>query len=403
MYKTKLTQWKFFKNNRQTDVANLLYLERHRQAMGKESTFRRNGKPVDVTAYMRRKGLRPMDLLEAAQSGDLPPTLRVRTPPPVLPKGIEAPDDFRLQEAYLHWSLDNPLMPPQIDARYFRDLDRYHDSAAMSSVTMLTHGCWLLSIGRMKEGGTFCRRAFGTIDGVLDASAQFAVYELLGSAARYPDQGIHRQLWNYLAKYAVKIGRVNDRLQRMLNAFAKHARDFSVEDNVAMLQWARRFSSMQSNGMFDSKPFDYTLLQPWDMLPMNKSYYHRYYISQVLWEVDEIPSATISYLEALEDPWNLRADLLLIFGNQTAWADDRISTMALKMLAQMPLTNPPRYLQFMCLYALARNNRARCQGEKVRFSPDHKLAKEYLRRAAESEQALGLPFYTYPLGEQLLT
>ncbi|KAI3319565.1 hypothetical protein HD806DRAFT_509382 [Xylariaceae sp. AK1471] len=386
MYKTKLTQWKFFKNNRQEDVAKLLSLERHRQTMGKESTFRRNGKPVDLAAYMRRKGLRPIDLLVMAQSGDLPPTLRCRTPPPsppMLPKKIEAPDDFLLQEAYLHWTLDNPSMPPQMDARYFQNLDDYHNSAAMRSVANLTHGCWLLSIGRVQEGGHFCRKAFATVDGVLDTSAQFAVYELLGAVTRYPDPGIHRELWNYLAKYAAKIGRANDRLKRMLTALAKHARNFNLEHNVAMLQWGRRFSSKQSNGMFDGKPFDYTLLQPWDMLPMDKSYYHRYYISQALWEVDKIPSATIASLEAFEEPDNMRADLLLMFGNGTAWADDRISSMALKMLADMPRANPPRYLQFMCLYAVARNNRARCQGEEYASSTDHMLARHSLTQAAE--------------------
>ncbi|KAH8159684.1 hypothetical protein CIB48_g8566 [Xylaria polymorpha] len=389
MYKTKLTQWKFFKNNRQADVANLLYLQRHRLAMGKESTFRRNGRTVDVAAYIRRKGLRPVDLLEAAESGDLPPTLRCRTPPPppppppLLPKEIGAPDDFILQEMYLHWTLDHPLMPPQLDANYFKDLDRYHESDAMRSVTLLTHGCWLLSIGRIPEGGEFCRNAFSTIDRVLDGSAHFAVYELLGVVCRYPDLGIHRALWNYLSKYAARIGGVNEKLQRLLAAFAKQARNFSLEHNVAMLQWGRRFSSTQSNGMFDGKPFDYTLIQPWDMLPMNRSYHHRYYLNQGLWEADGIPTATIYSPEGSEDPWDLRADLLVIFGNQTAWLDDRISTMALKMLAQVPSNRPPGYLQFICLYALAQSNRARCPGGKAQFNPDHKLAREYLRRAAE--------------------
>ncbi|KAI0451393.1 Clr5 domain-containing protein [Xylaria acuta] len=389
MYKTKLTQWKFFKNNRQADVANLLYLQRHRLAMGKESTFRRNGRTVDVAAYIRRKGLRPVDLLEVAESGDLPPTLRCRTPPPppppLLPKEIGAPDDFLLQEAYLHWSLDHPLMPPQLDANYFKELDRYHESDAMRSVTLLTHGCWLLSIGRIRDGGGFCRKAFSIIDRVLDGSAHFAVYELFGVVSRYPDLGIHRALWSYLSKYAARIGGVDDKLQRVLVAFAKLARNFSLGHNVAMLQWGRRFASTQSNGTFDGKPFDYTLIQPWDMLPMNRSYHHRYYLNQGLWEADGIPTATIYSPEGDGDPWDLRADLLVIFGNQTAWLDDRISTMALKMLAQVPSDRPPGYLHFMCLYALAQNNRARCQGEKVQFDPDHKLAREYLRRAAEGE------------------
>ncbi|KAI0188668.1 hypothetical protein EV127DRAFT_119546 [Xylaria flabelliformis] len=390
MYKTKLTQWKFFKNNRQTDVANLLYLQRHRLALGKESTFRRNGRTVDVAAYIRRKGLRPVDLLEAADSGDLPPTLRCRTPPPpppppplLLPRDIGAPDDFMLHEAFVHWSLDHPLMPPQLDAYYFKELDLYHESDAMRSVTLLTHGCWLLSIGKMREGGGFCRLAFSTIDRVLDKSAHFAVYELLGVVSRYPVPEIQRMLWTFLSNYAAKIGGVNEKLRHVLAAFAKVSRNHSIGHNVEMLQWSRRFASEQSNGTFDGKPFDYTLIRPWDILPMNRSYYHRYYLNQRTWQPDGITSATIYSPEGDGDPWDMRADLLVIFGNQTAWLDDRISAMALKMLKQVPPDRPLGYLHFICFYALAQNNRARCRGGNLQFNPDHKLAREYLRRAAE--------------------
>ncbi|TGJ82490.1 hypothetical protein E0Z10_g6268 [Xylaria hypoxylon] len=384
MYKTKLTRWKFFKNNRQADVANLLYLQQSRLAMGKESTFRRNGRAVDVAAYIKRKGLRPFDLLQAAPSGDLPPTLRCRTPPPpLLPREIDAPDDFLFQEAYLHWSLDHPLMPPQMDNNYFKELDRCQKSGAMRSVTLLTHGCWLLSIGRMNEGGDFCRSAFSTIHSVLDRSAHFTVYELLGAVSRYPDLGIQRALWSYLANYEAEIGGMNDRLQRLLAAFGKLSRNFSLEHNVTMLQWSRRFSSTQSNGMFDGKPFDYTLIQPWDILPMNRSYHHRYYLNQGLWEADTIPTATIYSPEGDGDPSTLRADLLVIFGNQTAWTDERIATIAQRMLREMPSDRPPRYLQFICLYALAHINRTRCRGENAHSSPGHKRAREYLRQAVE--------------------
>ncbi|KAI1420196.1 Clr5 domain-containing protein [Xylaria sp. FL1777] len=398
MYKTKLTQWKFFKNNRQADVANLLYLQRHRLAMGKESTFRRNGRAVDVAAYIRRKGLRPVDLLKAARPGDLPPTLRCRTPPPpppLLPREMDAPDDFLFQEAYLHWSLDHPLMPPQMEASYFKELDRCQESEAMRSVTLLTHGCWLLSIGRMNEGGSFCRRAFSIIDSVLNTSAHFAVYELMGAVSRYPDLGIQRALWSYLSKYAARVGGVNGRLQRMLGTFTKLARNSSLEHSVAMLQWGRRFSSNQSNGMFDGKPFDYTLIQPWDILPMNRSYHHRYYLNQGLWEADTIPTATIYSPEGDVDSWALRADLLIILGNQTAWADERIPTMAQAMLGQMPSDRPPGYLEFICLYALAHTNRVRCREKKARLSPEHERARNYLRRAIEVQSQAWQPGKNY--------
>ncbi|KAI1148583.1 hypothetical protein F4825DRAFT_433503 [Nemania diffusa] len=385
MYKTKLGQWRYFKNNRKHDVVNLLHLQQQRLKMGKETTFRRNGRTINLYAYMKRKGLQRVDLLEEVQSGDLPPTLRVRTPPPppapALPKEIRDPDDFILQESYLHWSLDHPLMPPKLDIRYFENLDQYHESEAMRSVALLTHGCWLLTIQKISEGGRLCQRAFLTIDRVLDESAHFAVYELFGAVSRYPDPGIYKNLWGYLEKLA-QTRRVNDKLRRLLAAFAKLANTFSIDHNVAMLQWSRRFSSKQCNGKFDGKPFDYTLIQPWDVLPMDRSYYHRYYLNQGLWEPDEIPTATIYGSDEGRNVWDMRADLLIMFGNSTAWMDPRISNIALKLLTKAG--HPyPRYLHFVCLYAQALNNRARCRGSKASCNADHKLAREHLRQAAE--------------------
>lgn len=59
--------------------------------------------------------------------------------------------------------------------------------------------------------------------------------------------------------------------------------------------------------------------------------------------------------------------------------------MAQKMLNEMPSDNPPRYLQFVCLYALAHTSRARCWDKKAQYNPDHKHAREYLQKAIEGE------------------
>lgn len=391
MYKTKLAQWKFFKNNRQVDVASILKIQRQRQKIGKESTFRRNGRPVNLDAYIKRSGLPSVDLLKEARSDDLPPTVRCGTP---LLREIRLPDELVMQEAYMNWSLDHPLMPPKSDATYFEDLDRYHKGEAVHSVSLLTHGCWLLAIGKINEGGRLCRRAFMTIDRVLDKSAHFAIYELVGAVSRYPDPGIYSALWQYLANRLnemSKVGRVNEKLRRILTAFATLAREYSLEHNIAMLQLTRRFSSEQSHGTFDGKPFNYALIQPWDVLPMDESYYHRYYLNQGQWTADEIPTAVFYGREGAEPPWNLRADLLIMFGNQTAWMDDKISNIALKMLGDMPSDHPPRYLQFACHYAMALNNRALCRGTKARVNTCHKLARENLQAAAKSKYRLLLP------------
>ncbi|KAI1432879.1 hypothetical protein GGR50DRAFT_671706 [Xylaria sp. CBS 124048] len=397
MYKTKLTQWKFYKNNRKTDVANILYMQRYRRAMGKESSFRRNGRKIDVDAYIRRKGIQPTELLKVARPGALPTMLRCRTPPRTLStmifRTIDPPDDLVLQEVYQQWSLEPRVMPPQFNSSYLHDLDQYHQGDALNSVKHLTHGCWLMSIGKIVEGGAFCRQAFNSIDSILKSSAHFAIYELLSAASRYPDINIHRALWGYLSEYAGKLNTVDDKLRRVLAAFAKVARNYGAEFNVQMMQWGRRFASTQSNGSFDGEPFDYTLIQPWDMLPVSHSYQHRYYLSQIPWEVEGIPTAAIYSPDEGEEPWDLRADLLIMLGTKTRWADDRISTIALKMLAKMPTDNPPRYLQFVCLYALARNNRARCRGYAAYSSTDHKLAREYLK------QAVNVQYESWPAGK----
>ncbi|KAI1172639.1 hypothetical protein F4777DRAFT_493988 [Nemania sp. FL0916] len=384
MYKTKLAQWKFFKNNRQADVAKILHLKQQRLEQGKESSFRRNGRDVDVDTYMKRRRLQPTDLLEMARSGDLPPTLRCRTPPvPPMLKRMELPDDMYLQQAYLHWSHDHPLMPPKLEAGYLGRLDQYHESEAMRSVLLLSQGSWLMAIGRIREGGSLCQRAFSTIDLVLEEPAHFAVYELIATVCRYPDPGIYKALWGYLVNRSMQMHGVNGKLRQMLMAFARMAKDSSLEHNVAMLQWGRRLSSEQSDGTFDGKPFDYTLIQPWDVLPRDKSYHHRYYLNQGKWLANEIPTATIYSSGDSKDPSDLRADLLIIFGNQTNWLDERISGIALKLLAEMPPDQPSQYLRFACCYALALSSRARCRGTRAHGNTDHKLARTHLQQAID--------------------
>ncbi|KAI1340344.1 hypothetical protein F5Y15DRAFT_55400 [Xylariaceae sp. FL0016] len=395
MYKTKLTQWKLFKNNRQADVANLLYLQRHRQAIGKESTFRRNGKMVDIEAYMRRKGLRANDLLEVAEPGDLPPTLRCRTPPS-LPMQIEPPDDLRAQQVIIQWQTHEVAAPPHIDVNVKSLLDMHHQSEAMHSVTLLTHACWLFALGRVDEGGEVCRKGFGLANHILEDPASFSIFELWQGLLRYPNPDVIKSLWNYLLQYLATTNGQARPLYRMLEALSGLSQTHKLEDTLDTVKWGLRLASGLANGLFDGRPFDYTMVKPWDLLPLEDSY-HRYYILNNSWEVDTIPTATIPSVAEFQSPWSLRADLLLIFGNQTEWRDERISTVALKLLAQMRASPSPhsKYLEFISLYATARNNRTRADNQDARTSLDHKLAREYLQKAADIQKEAWRPGKNY--------
>ncbi|KAI1765441.1 hypothetical protein GGR53DRAFT_490460 [Hypoxylon sp. FL1150] len=394
MYKTKLTQWKFFKNNRQADVANLLYLQRHRLAIGKESTFRRNGKPIDVEAYMRRRGISAFDLVEVADSGDLPPTVRCRTPPSV-PKILDPPDDLRLKERFFQWTSQKFVKPRPIETGYVKRLDLHHQSKALHSVQLLTHGCWLFSTGHNKEGGDFCRGAFALLHHILDTSAFLSFFEMMMAIRRYPNTEIIKELWSYLSRYAAAIDGVNQPLHRVLVAFANFSQQHALEHNIDILDWALQWASARFNSSFDGKSFDYTMLKPWDLVPVGESY-HRYYLCLNHWEVDSIPTATIPSLDEFEDPSNLRADLLLIFGNQTSWCDERISKVALKVLEQNRASSKPSdYLEFVCLYATAQHSKKRSIGDDPTTSIDHKLAREYLQLAADLQGRAWAPGKNY--------
>ncbi|KAI1073694.1 hypothetical protein F5B20DRAFT_566261 [Whalleya microplaca] len=393
MYKTKLTQWKFFKNNRQADIANILYLQRHRLAIGKESTFRRNGKPIDVEAYMRRRGINAFDLVEVAESGDLPPNLRCRTPPSI-PMVLDPPDDLRLKERFFQWTSQKFVKPRPIDTGFIERLDTHHASKALHSVELLTHGCWLFSAGYNQQGGDFCRGAFALLHHILDPSAFLTFFEVMLAVRRYPNTEIIKELWNYLSRYAAMIEGVNGPLRRVLASFASFSQQHGLQYSVEILDWALQWASGRFNSFFDGKPFDYTMLKPWDLVPVES--YHRYYLCLNRWEVDSIPTATIPGLDEFEDPSNLRADLLLIFGNQTGWNDDRISPIALKVLEQNRSSlKSSDYLEFVCLYSTARHNKARSEGDDPTLSLDHKLAREYLQLAADLQRRAWPPGKNY--------
>lgn len=392
MYKTKLTQWKFFKNNRQSDVANILSLQKRRSAMGKDTIVQRNGKLIDVHGYMKRKGITAEDLnnviinIPETQT-DLPPTLDCRTPPPsplILSRGMTPTDDQATREMFHQWAVPRVHMYRNVERWFLNLIDEHRQSSAMDSVRLITESCYLFSLGQNEEAGELCRSGFELVHHVLEESAALSFFELIIMVLRYKNADVARELWRYLSKYAATCKPANHPFRRALTALADYATKRSFEDNAQLLQWTLQWPATRFGGRLDGRRFDYSFIRPWDLIPVNCDY-HRYYIYLHNWNSDNIPSATVPGLSEFIDNGYLRADLLLSFGTMEEWYNEKIPRLAHTMIENDREAGAHCiYLQWVCLYAIARFHKAnseRLQGDLQR--DELKLSIYYLQLAAE--------------------
>ena len=87
MYKSRITKWKIDKNNKESDMAVILRKKTQRDAVGKGSSFRVRGKPVEIQEIMRyfkRKGTKQNPAFRVASPTVTTPSYIVcSTPSPV--------------------------------------------------------------------------------------------------------------------------------------------------------------------------------------------------------------------------------------------------------------------------------------------------------------------------------
>ncbi|KAH7035864.1 uncharacterized protein B0I36DRAFT_97442 [Microdochium trichocladiopsis] len=393
MYKTKLTQWKFFKNNRQSDVANILSLQKRRSAMGKDTIVQRNGKLIDVHGYMKRKGITAEDLATGVPvvtetQSDLPPTLDCRTPPPsppmVLSRGMTPTDDQVVRELFHQWAVPRVHMYRNVERWFLNLIDDHRDSSAMESVRLLRESCWLFSQGKHQQAGELCRSGFELVHHVLEESSALSFFELIIMVLRYQNADVAKELWKYLSKYAATCRDTNHPFRRALTALADYSQKNTFEETSHVLRWTLQWPATRFGGRLDSRRFDYSVLHPWDLIPMNCDY-HRYYMYLHLWDSDDIPKATIPGLEEFSDAGYLRADLLLAYGTMEDWYHEKIPRLAHTMIDDDRASGANCiYLQWVCLYAIAKYHKAsawRLEGTMRR--DELKLGIYYLQMAAD--------------------
>ncbi|MBE3041429.1 Clr5 domain-containing protein, partial [Candidatus Bathyarchaeota archaeon] len=100
MYKTRFSQWGFVKNNTEDEVKKLLSMKFQRDARGKVTEFVRNGRVINLSTYLKRKGVTEYELVNfEGGSLDLPTYVKCRTPtPPPVPGYLRSPELLRTQD-----------------------------------------------------------------------------------------------------------------------------------------------------------------------------------------------------------------------------------------------------------------------------------------------------------------
>ncbi|KAH8204957.1 hypothetical protein TruAng_000840 [Truncatella angustata] len=268
MYKTKLKQWKLFKNNRAADVAAILRSQSQRTAVGKESIAVRNGRRIDTQTYLKRKGVSADDLLQLAaafsshpSSADLPGHLRCITPPPPDPMtGVvfgSSAGRLRIKEVVGRWvltecdRLGDAMMstgmvidsgiecePPE-PAGKERPLLVYYKSAANKIASEYYDAIWLLQKSQTTQGWALANVVFSRLHKLLD-DCEHLLYPILNLLMIIlvlpPDNTdqIHRTLWNYLCSYAlIRFGpehAVHHMLQQLTSLFGEPEEDKDDKD-----------------------------------------------------------------------------------------------------------------------------------------------------------------------------
>ncbi|KAL2211857.1 hypothetical protein CC79DRAFT_1339981 [Sarocladium strictum] len=203
MYKTRFSAWGFVKNNTEDEVKRLLSMKFQRDAEGKVSEFVRNGKVVNLSTYLKRKGVTEYDLIDFEQPTDLPAHIRCRTPtPPLTPEHLRSPDLMRAQELLIVNVRKAFLQCRQSEVESQSEIPwpSMMTWGACSS-DLLVEANFYFEAMDADQGGHCMMEAFQVLEGDLPKLSPQGINEvLLGMVQR--DPGLMTAFCKYLSAYA---------------------------------------------------------------------------------------------------------------------------------------------------------------------------------------------------------
>ena len=190
MFKTKLKQWGIRKNIDRREAMAILSIKRKHDAVGEETMFLRNGKPVDledVERYARRARLEHDS--HATTHDNLPDHIKcilVVTPPHLLSSGRSASETlFHFSSVWVDSCFDQGIWQPASEESW---LFHEGDSAACDLLRRLQGdiylGCQFFTAQKPRLAGACLRRAFNSMSTIVTASYHNTLPQLACLLAR---------------------------------------------------------------------------------------------------------------------------------------------------------------------------------------------------------------------------
>ncbi|KAK8043408.1 hypothetical protein PG993_005838 [Apiospora rasikravindrae] len=397
MYKTQLGKWKFFKNNRKSDVAAILKNQRQRAAAGKQTAFIRHGKRIDVARYLERSGSTVDDLL--GRTGTVVPEhVRCVTPPPGSSL-LRSPGDLGFKENVGHWfTLEGDkykVLNHDEESMY----ESFRRSPSFRVITTYSDAVWLLSRHYVAEGMARARVAFDQFPTILHEWPHYAIFQLLALSMFQPITSIHQSLWRYLAEYcAIRLGKrhitylaINE-IARIFNAGDEEHRTELLGDCLTSITDTYK----GSDGYYD-------VLKLWRQDPGLVTRRHiGYHVHLETWDPDHTHSTELVVPGDVSDKERFQAALLLDrcrTGNWECPAAYNRSVVLVTLGSAGDTTSITPYTKWHCLYQMARYHRSQCEkvpeGDATGYEYHHELARRYLWCAIDLDVKLWSPTKDY--------
>lgn len=392
MYKAKLSQWGFVKNNKKKDVAMMLRLQRERGAVGKPTAFNRHGRSVDIEAYMKRKGISSVDLVAPVVDANLPGYLRALTPPPAEPQHMTLPSHLHAQEILvssfkdltLSWR-DSIVSPISFEENF----NLYFDGELCEATRDFSRACWFFSRGHYSLGALLSQRAFSSLHLLIKSPSALGLFDLLIASVISPDYGLGKELWKYLAGYAEATLGSSSTFCRLFTALDEVFRSNTLEAGVDFI-----FSCMESilgmlletNGLAQTIAPSMTFFLLGDLILFNSTRSNLPYLQRAVASVsamlssksDRHTSSLIRFIGPAAYLW------------QNGPHDEHSAELAYTSLQLVDeVSNRYDWTYSVSWRVIAQFHRGRCGAEDslMKDNPRHALARYALGRAIDSALA----------------
>ncbi|KAI0119926.1 hypothetical protein GGR51DRAFT_1967 [Nemania sp. FL0031] len=399
MYKSRFDKWGFSKNNSKREVVTMLQVQRQRNALGKRTTFQRNGREIAIDAYLKRKGISQYDLAEPGIAESLPEHLRCITPPPETPLVIQTGGALSLQELVLQTARDlawTPYCPA--DFPLVTSAAVYRGDALRCAITDITNADWLFHVGHYKRGGVMCEQGFKSLHLMVTKPSIYGLLHLLLFHLDAYNKGIIKEVWRYLAAYSATI-RVDGPLARLFQGISKFINTHEFDE-----YWNLIFECTEKLLLIEEQSAglpEGTIARLYPLIFIPRAHQYKqgpYRRLQNRCDWNRLTSGTKPRVP--EEMAIYEASELLIIGAQNDWQGERVLDLAQSVLEKTKqFAYNTEFFEYIAMNALAHYYRADFKPGDPSTIPSHQLSVQFLEQVCRLSEGKWDPDLGYFMGD----